>query len=265
CLGFGRGVLGFGLVGFGFGKSELREEVGVDVTELGGGLGASRVGDVAVVVVDVRATATAAATATRSCALATRSGSAGVSTGSGAVPACAVASCAGWWCVAAELGCVLGGEGQHALAREAGTLLDRVDVEDDRGDLVTLVEVLGDVFDVIVAQFADVNEALDAFFDLHEHAEVGDARDGAGDFGAWRVPVGQAAPRVGLRLAQAERDALLLRVDLEDHRVDGIAFVDDLLGVTHALGPAHLADVNEAFEAGFDLDERTERGEVGDG
>src|SRR5690606_2458552 len=213
-LGFGLGFLGFGVFRLGLGETELGEQVGVDVTELGGRLAAGRVGDVAVVVVDVRATAATAATAARSCALA-RTGSAGrVPARSGAVTAWAVASRTGWRGVAAELGGVLGGEGQHALARQAGALLDRVDVEDDRGDLVALVEVLGDVLDVIVAQFTDVDQAFDALFDLHEHAEVGDARDGTGDLGAGRVTIGQAAPRIGLRLAQAERDALLLRVDL---------------------------------------------------
>src|SRR5690625_2477410 len=34
--------------------------------------------------------------------------------------------------------------------------------------------------------------------------------------------------------------------------------------MTDTFGPAHLADVNEAFEARLDLDERTERREVGD-
>src|SRR5690606_11061797 len=166
--------------------------------------------------------------------------------------------------VAAELGRVLGGEGQHALAREAGALLDRVDVEDHGRDLVALVEVLRDVLDVVVAQLADVDQALDALFDLHEHAEVGDAGDRTGDLGAGRVAIGEAAPRVGLGLAQTERDPLLLGVQLEDHRLDGIALGEDLLGVADALGPAHLADVDEALEARLDLDERAERGEVGD-
>src|SRR5690625_212466 len=34
--------------------------------------------------------------------------------------------------------------------------------------------------------------------------------------------------------------------------------------MTDALGPAHLADVDQAFETGFDLDESTERSQVGD-
>src|SRR5690606_1102456 len=65
----GRCFLG-GLVCLGVGEAELGEEVGVDVTQLGGGLAAGCVGDVAVVVVDVRATATTAASTARPCSLA---------------------------------------------------------------------------------------------------------------------------------------------------------------------------------------------------
>src|SRR5690606_5502593 len=112
-------------------------------------------------VVDVRATATAAASTARSCSLATCTCAAGrVAACAGAVTAWTVAASACWWGVAAELGSVLGGEGQHALARQAGALLDGIDVEDDSCYLIALVEVLGDVFDVIVAQLTDVNEAF---------------------------------------------------------------------------------------------------------
>src|SRR5690606_38499528 len=117
---------------------------------------------------------------------------------------------------------------------------------------------------VVGREVREVPEAREAALHLHEAAEVGYARDGPGDLGARRVAVGQAAPRVGLGLAKAERDALLLRVDLEDHRLDVVALVDDLLGVPDALGPAHLGDVDEAFQAGLDLHERAEGREVRD-
>src|SRR5690606_11455642 len=113
------------------------------------------------------------------------------------------------------------------------------------------------------AELADVHEAFDALFDLHEHTEIGDARYRTGDLGAWRVAIGEAAPRIGLGLAERQRDALLLGVELEDHRVDLVTLGDDLLGMADALGPAHLAYVDEALEARFDLDEGAERGEVG--
>src|SRR5690606_7465963 len=136
--GLGAGVLVGGAAGrlvfsafrgrgaaLGLGEAELGEQVSVDVTELGGRLGARVRGHVAVVVIDVRATATAPATTTgtTTCRL---------TTGEGAT----LAACRG---VTTELGGVLGGEGQQALAREAGALLNGIDVQDDRRDLIALV------------------------------------------------------------------------------------------------------------------------------
>ena len=60
----------------------------------------------------------------------------------------------------------------------------------------------------------------------------------------------------GLELLQAERDALVLRVDLEHLALDLVADVEDLGRVLDPLGPGHLADVDEALDAGFELDER---------
>src|SRR5690606_30199451 len=108
--GLGAGVLVGGAAGrlvfrgrgaaLGLGETELGEQVSVDVTELGGRLGARVRGHVAVVVVDVRATATAPATATGTAACR-------LTTGEGATLAAGRG-------VTTELGGVLGSEGQQA-------------------------------------------------------------------------------------------------------------------------------------------------------
>jgi hypothetical protein len=71
-------------------------------------------------------------------------------------------------------------------------------------------------------------------------------------------------PRVGLALLHAQADAALVLVDLEHHDLDLVAQGDDL-GRGHVLvGPVHLGDVHQAFNAGLDLDERAVVGDVGD-
>ena len=60
----------------------------------------------------------------------------------------------------------------------------------------------------------------------------------------------------GLELLQAERDALGLRVDLEDLALDLLADLEHLARVLDLLGPRHLADVDEALDARLELDER---------
>ena len=49
---------------------------------------------------------------------------------------------------------------------------------------------------------------------------------------------------------------LALRVDLEHLALDLLADLEELGRVLDLLGPAHLADVDEAFDARLQLDER---------
>src|SRR5262249_6335108 len=62
-------------------------------------------------------------------------------------------------------------------------------------------------------------------------------------------------PRVGHGLLHAQRDLLLLLVDVQDLYLDLVADLHQLAGVVDALGPAHLGDVDEALDAGLELDE----------
>ena len=58
--------------------------------------------------------------------------------------------------------------------------------------------------------------------------------------------------------------AALVGVDLEHHHLDLLAGRDDLAGVDVLLGPAHLGDVDQALDAGLQLDEGAVVGDVGD-
>ena len=60
-----------------------------------------------------------------------------------------------------------------------------------------------------------------------------------------------------LRLPQGQRDSPLLQVELRDDRFDLVADLEDLGRVDDLLRPGHLADVDEAFDTLFDLDEST--------
>ena len=71
-------------------------------------------------------------------------------------------------------------------------------------------------------------------------------------------------PRILLGLLEAEADALVLGVDVEDHDVDRVALLHHFRRMLHALGPAHVGDVNQAVDARLDLDERAEAREVAD-
>src|SRR5262245_47292390 len=101
-----------------------------------------------------------------------------------------------------------------------------------------------------------VDQAVDAFLDFDERAELGQVAHLAGNRGADRILLGQLVPRVALDLLQPERDAACAGIDAEHHRFDAVADVQDLRRVLHALAPRHLADVDQTFDPRLELDER---------
>ena len=105
------------------------------------------------------------------------------------------------------------------------------------------------------AEIADVDQAVDAVFDLDERAEVGEVADPAFDGRAHRILLVERVPGIGRQLPHTERNAPLLRVHVEHHAIDLIADVHQLRRMLHALGPGHLADVDQAFDALFEFNE----------
>src|SRR5262249_46906309 len=71
-------------------------------------------------------------------------------------------------------------------------------------------------------------------------------------------------PRIAHGLLEAERDAALDRIDLENLHVHLLGGGDDLAGMHVLLGPRHLGHVDEPLDAGLELHERAVVGDVGD-
>src|SRR6185436_2415724 len=118
-----------------------------------------------------------------------------------------------------------------------------IDVEQHGFDLIALLEQLARMLHALgPAHVADVNEAVDTFLDLDEDAEVRDVADVALDDGTGRVLLGELLVRVRLELLHAERDAVLLDVDVEHDCLDHVTHGDHLRRVLHAARPRHLTD-----------------------
>ena len=109
-----------------------------------------------------------------------------------------------------------------------------------------------------------MDHAVDVAVEADEQAELGLVLDLALDGRADRVLLGEGFPRVLQGLLEAERDAALGGVDLEHLDLDLLAGRDDLAGMDVLLGPGHFRNVNEAFDARLELDERAVVGDVGD-
>ena len=109
------------------------------------------------------------------------------------------------------------------------------------------------------AHFADVHQAFNARLQFNERAVVGDVGDAAGELAASRVLRVDAVPRIGQQLLHAERNALGVRVDLDDLDFHRVAHIEHLARVRDAL-PAHVGDVQQAVDAA----EVHERAVIGD-
>ena len=94
----------------------------------------------------------------------------------------------------------------------------------------------------VPAHFGDVNKAFDALLEFDEDAVVDDADDLAFYFAACRIFFGGADPGIVRELFEAERDALLFLVELEDDDFEFLIGLNDVGRVLDA-APAQVGEV----------------------
>ena len=105
----------------------------------------------------------------------------------------------------------------------------------------------------------------DAFAEFHGGAGCGLVDYAAGDGVTLFVLGDVLVDAGGNQLLHAEFDLALFRGDAEDLRLDDLAGAQHVLRMIDALVGADLADVDEAFDAVGDLNERAERHDLGNG
>src|SRR5260370_10032021 len=144
----------------------------------------------------------------------------------------------------------------HLLESQGHALALLIDVEYNALDFVTLVDDLaGMAHFANPAHVADVQQTVDPFFDFDEGAVIGQIANHAANDHAGRIALGHLIPRIGLNLFHPQRDFLLVAIDVEHLDVNLIANGNDFAGMVDPFGPAHLANVDQAFDAGFELNE----------
>src|SRR6267154_2158395 len=109
-----------------------------------------------------------------------------------------------------------------------------------------------------------MDHAVDVAFEAKEQAELGLVLDLALDGRADREFFDENFPGIAHGLLEAERNPALDRIDFENLHFDFLRGRNDLAGVHVLLGPRHLRDVDQAFDARLQLDERAVVGDVGD-
>ena len=113
-----------------------------------------------------------------------------------------------------------------------------------------------------VHRFGVVAQAFDSVGDLDERAEAGQPQHLALEHIAHAMLFEEALPDIGLQLLHAQRQAAIVRLNGQNNRLDLVALLQHFGRMLDALGPAQVADVDQAVDAVFNLDERAEVGEV---
>ena len=131
-----------------------------------------------------------------------------------------------------------------------------IDIEDHGLDELALFQQLGGMLDALgPGQIGDVNQTVDALFDFDEGAEVRQLAHPPLHHRADAIAVLDGGPRIGLELLDAERNPPVLRFHFQHHGLDVVANFHYFRGMLHAARPRHLGDVDEALDAGLELDE----------
>src|ERR1700679_1009300 len=113
-------------------------------------------------------------------------------------------------------------------------------------------------------QIGHMDQAVDAVLDFKERAEIGEFADAAFDHGTDGVAFANGGPGVRFQLFDAERDAAVADFYFEHHGFHLVAGLHHFAGVLHAAAPGHFGDVDQAFDAGLDLDKRAIIGDAHD-
>lgn len=172
----------------------------------------------------------------------------------------AESAAAGAFGTLAALGTFLGALGVFGNAAVAQDDALAALVELDYLELELVVELgLGAI---LLDEVLGGGEAFHAVFKRDDGALVHYFGDGALVDGAYGEDGLEDVPGVLLELLVAEAEATVVLVDFEHLHVDVVADFGELAGVLDLLGPAEVADVDEALYALLDLHEETEVGEV---
>src|SRR6185437_6032747 len=149
-------------------------------------------------------------------------------------------------------------------AKRDALLLD-VHIEDDGLDHVALLVIVDDLLArSLPVEVGEVDHAVDVAFEAEEQAELGLVLDFAFDGRTDRELLDEDFPGVAHGLLETERDAALDGIHFQHLHFDFLRGRNDLAGMHVLLGPRHLRDVDQAFDAGLELDERAVVGDVGD-
>src|SRR3990170_5414200 len=118
------------------------------------------------------------------------------------------------------------------LGRKGEPPVGALYVEDDSLDFLTLLEKLGGVLYLPPREIRDMDKPVEARLYLDERAVIGDIDDIAPGPRAGRVLAADLYPWVFHGLLDAKRDLVLFLVELQDHDIYAVAYLQHLRGMS---------------------------------
>ena len=148
-------------------------------------------------------------------------------------------------------------------SRQADFSLFSIDSQNSYFERFADLDNIFGIFDLVIGQFRNVQQALEIRFELDEHSEVGDLGDFSVNCASWCESFGDVGfPRIFLELFEPECDASSFFVDGEDLAGDCIALFQQFAGMSDFSSPGHVTDMEKAVNTLFQFDESTVIGEV---
>ena len=128
----------------------------------------------------------------------------------------------------------------------------RIHLQDDHLQFLALFQDLRGMLGLACpGKVGKMDQPVHPLFNFHKGAEIGQIPDGALDEGPLGVPGYESRPRIIDHLFQAEGDAALGSVQVQNHHFHRIPYTDHLGGMSEPLAPRHLRDVDQPFYAPF--------------
>ena len=108
-----------------------------------------------------------------------------------------------------------------------------------------------------------MEESIDSFFQLNKGTSIGDFYNLSGQACSNRIFFGNGVPRIVSYLLQSQGNTASLDVITQNHALYLITNLHHVRSLVNLLYPRELADVSQAFDSFFQLDEGTKVGELG--
>src|SRR5205807_1508107 len=139
----------------------------------------------------------------------------------------------------------------HGADAESNLLFFRIHFYDLEVELLTRFEMNG--LAIGIYRFGIVAETLDPFGNFHECAKSGDPQYLALNNVSHMMLLKERFPNVGLKLLYAEREPPLVGFNGEHDGLHLVALLQYFRGMLHAFRPSHFANMNQPFDALFQL------------